>query len=110
MMMVCRPLWEAYAEGEGNINEIFRQNPETLAGFDVALSEGRETRRNPQLMKLRELSVDGKKYSIEPHLKKGNKEDADSVRIYYAWDRKSRKIVLGSIGKHLTNYTSRSIH
>ncbi len=110
MMMVCRPLWLAYAEGEGNINEIFRQNPETLAGFDVALSEGRETRRNPQLMKLRELSVDGKQYSIEPHLKKGNKEDADSIRIYYAWDPESRKIVLGSIGKHLTNYTSRSIH
>lgn len=110
MMMVCRPLWQAYAESEGNITEIFRQNPETLAGFDVALSEGKETRKSPQLMRLRELSVDGKQYSIEPHLKKGNKDDSDSIRIYYAWDGESRKIVLGSIGKHLTNYTSRSIH
>lgn len=110
MMMVCRPLWQAYAESEGNINEIFRQNPETLAGFDVALSEGRETRKNPQLMRLRELSIDGKQYSIEPHLKKGSKDDSDSIRIYYAWDGESQKIVLGSIGKHLTNYTSRSIH
>lgn len=107
MIMVCRPLWNAYSEGRGNIDGRFLSDKEVISGFEVALNEGSMTKKDPELMNKRHLIWNGQEYSIEPHLKKGNKDNADSIRIYYAWDAVQRKIVIGSIGKHIPNFTTK---
>jgi hypothetical protein len=41
-------------------------------------------------------------------LKHGNQEPK-LVRIYFAFDEETRKIVIGHIGRHIPNYTSKRI-
>lgn len=108
MSLVATNLWESYMqEGGGNVDDRFNASPGLLPGFTVALTEGTMTHRDNKLMALRNLRVGDRDYVIEPHLKRGNKDDADSIRVYYAWDSDSSRIIIGHIGKHLTNYTTK---
>ena len=55
-------------------------------------------------------SYDGREIIIEPHVAKGNREgDPNFIRVYFAYDSVSRKIIIGHVGRHLDNYTTRSI-
>ena len=73
--------------------------------YELGMSEGKMTKDNAKLMRLRKLRHNGKEYDITPHLKHGNYEPK-LVRIYFAFDEASKKIIVGHIGKHIPNFTS----
>jgi hypothetical protein len=78
------------------------------SGYDLALSEGKLTQKDKKLMRLRILIHDGKEYDITPHLKYHNNEPK-SVRIYFAFDERARKIIVGHIGRHIPNATTKTL-
>ena len=45
-------------------------------------------------------TVDGEKYLLDQHIKQGNHAE-ELFRVYFCWDDESRKIVIGSMPKHL---------
>ena len=89
-----------------NIVQSFEQK----TNFSLALTEGHETRKNNSLMSLREDTYAGDKIDIEPHVSYGNfrGDKSKSVRVYYAFDPKSKKIIIGFCGEHLPNYSTKN--
>lgn len=77
-------------------------------GFDLAMTEGKMTKDDAKLMRLRRLSHGGRELDITPHVKHGNQEPK-LVRIYFSFDDADRKIIVGHIGKHLANYTTKQL-
>ena len=71
------------------------------SGLSVARSEGENTRKNKDMMRLRTVIVDGETVNIEPHIKidYGNKKKAQ--RIYFGFSKKQRVTVVGWCGEHL---------
>lgn len=69
-----------------------------------------QTHKDPKLMKEREDEYLGRAIEIETHIssKTGKPTDSKFLRIYYAWDAPSGKIVIGDT-RHLTNYSTRSM-
>jgi hypothetical protein len=101
-------LRDLYLSGEStNIIREFEEN--TI--FSLTFTEGSMTRENNALMSLRDDYYDGRKISIEPHVSFGNfrGNKSNSIRVYYAYDAKTQKIIVGSCGDHLTNYSSKKI-
>jgi len=72
------------------------------------MSEGRNTKRDKKLMDLRLLDFNGKQYDITPHLKHLNNEPK-SVRIYFDFDEDTKKIIIGHIGRHIPNATTKTM-
>lgn len=77
------------------------------SSYELAMSEGRQTKRNKELMALREITHNGKSYDITPHLKWGNREPK-MLRIHFAFDEELQKIIVGYVGPHMENATSRT--
>jgi hypothetical protein len=77
-------------------------------GYDLAMNEGKVTQKDKKLMRLRTLIHDGQEYDMTPHLKHQNNEPK-SVRIYFAFDNTNKKIIVGHIGKHIPNATTRGL-
>jgi hypothetical protein len=77
-------------------------------GYELAMSEGRNTKRDNKLMNLRILRVGGREYDITPHLKHLNNEPK-TVRIYFAFEEEAKKIVVGHIGRHIPNATTKTM-
>jgi hypothetical protein len=72
------------------------------------MNEGKLTQKDKKLMRLRMLVHDGKEYDITPHLKHHNNEPK-SVRIYFAFDEDAKKIIVGHIGRHIPNATTKTL-
>ena len=82
----------------------------TKTGWTLKRGEGKMTRRDKSLMAQRMDSYDGRTIIIEPHVANGNREnDPNFIRVYFAYDPVSRKIIIGHVGKHLENFSTRSI-
>jgi hypothetical protein len=75
-------------------------------GYEVAMKEGPKTKNDKKLMGLRKMTFGDKEYDISPHVKYGSQEPK-LVRIYFAFDEEGKKIVVGHIGKHIPNATSK---
>jgi hypothetical protein len=93
-----------FDEGSKEIEKTFQNR----MGYEVAMKEGPNTKNDKKLMDLRKLTHDGREYDISPHLKHGNKEPK-LVRIYFAFDEKGKKIVVGHIGRHIPNATTKTM-
>ena len=80
--------------------------------FRFARSEGMQTRKDQRLMAMRDDTYHGRKISIEPHIASKNSDPTKPtfIRVYFAFDRPSGKIVIGDCGGHLDNYTTQSLH
>lgn len=80
--------------------------------FRFARSEGMQTRKDPRLMALRDDTYHGRKIRIEPHIASKNSDPSKPtfIRVYFAFDQTSGKIVIGDCGGHLDNYTTQSLH
>ncbi|MBQ4594537.1 MAG: hypothetical protein IJA81_07880 [Akkermansia sp.] len=76
-------------------------------GIDLAMTEGRTTKRTGTLAKIRELDYKGKTVKIFPHLKSGT--DNNCLRLYFAFIDEEKKILVGHFGSHLDNATTRKI-
>lgn len=105
---ICEILQPLYAANGANVKSEF----ESQSRFGLALTEGKATRDNPDLMGTRRDFYKGREISIEPHVKSKVSKDTDSrfIRVYYAWDKSSGLIVIGSLGKHLPSAATRHIH
>ena len=86
----------------GEWNKRFHER----TGFELAISEGKQTKADPALMRLRKVSHGGKAYDIEPHIKWGNQRPK-MLRIHYAFEETNRLVIIGYVGPHMTNYTTK---
>ena len=103
-------LWKILFTVANDLTEVFRNAKGTMTdeqitcatGFDVALHEGSMTREQSGFMKLREDEIDGKKISVEPHLKlRQAKGEPAHQRLHFCYDTEMRRIVVGYLGDHL---------
>ena len=92
---------------------VFVQNSNRLeedfdAGsqFELAMNEGKQTKKDASLMKQRKVTFRGKNYDITPHVKYGNKPPK-ILRLHFAIDREDRLLAIGQFGDHLENYSSK---
>ena len=74
--------------------------------FELAMNEGKQTKKDARLMKLRKIAHKGKEYDITPHIKYGNKPPK-MLRLHFAIDRDAKLLLIGHFGDHLDNYSSR---
>jgi hypothetical protein len=103
---LCTTLYEMRfgATRSTELEEAFRRR----SGCDLSMSEGKQTKRDAELMNLRFITYDGVQYDITPHLKWGNREPK-MLRIHFAFDEAKKLIVVGYIGPHLDNSTTRNV-
>lgn len=93
-----------FEDGQKELERTFKDE----TGYELAMSEGRNTKRDNKLMSLRVLRIGEREFDITPHLKHMNNEPK-SVRIYFAFDEKGKKIVVGHIGRHIPNATTKTM-
>ena len=98
-------LWPLVFEKRGNIEGEF----ERLSKYEYAKGEGAQTTNNQRLAQLRKFTFEGREYEMWTHLKHGNRP-GKQLRIHFAIDNEKRRIIVGWIGEHMDNATTRSIH
>ena len=49
---------------------------------------------------------DGKTYELRKHLSKGTGRDANVIRIAFAWDEDSERVIVGFVGPHQRSRSS----
>jgi hypothetical protein len=77
-----------------------------FSGLELAMSEGKQTKKDSGLMALRRICHKGEEIEIVPHIKYGNKKPK-MLRLYFGIDRKTKRLVVGQFGDHLENYSTR---
>lgn len=85
---------------------LFEENPTDFCqefkhrtGLDLTLREGKETRRRPDLMRLRTQAYDGRKVTGEAHVKGHGRKSG--IRLHYHVDKERRLVVVTHCGCHL---------
>lgn len=78
-----------------------------ISGFDLAMSEGKSTKKDKKFMNLRKDIYEGKTVEIVPHVKVGNKEPR-LLRVHFYLDHDQDLIVVGHCGGHLDNFSTRN--
>ena len=108
LYQMATKLYDLYTDAEVKSVENAFNNASNLR---MARCEGKMTRKDSSLMRQYEDEYEGRRISIEPHVKTSeNKESSPKfLRVYFCFDDISKKIVIGSCGKHLNNYTTRKI-
>ncbi len=89
-------------------NRLEEEFGHSFAIFDLALSEGKQTKKDAKLMALRKLHHDGKVHDMTPHVKYGNKKPK-LLRLHYALEKESKRIIIGHFGDHLDNFTTKTM-
>ena len=79
--------------------------------LQFARGEGSMTRKDSRLMREHTDVYHGREIDIEAHIKtsESNPASAKFLRIYFYYDSTIHKIIIGSCGKHLDNYTTQKI-
>jgi hypothetical protein len=96
-------LWAVLFESEaGNPEDDFNAQ----SSFRLAMSEGKQTKKDANLMKLRRIMHNNKELDITPHLKYGNKPPK-MLRMHFHVDGNGKKLIIGHCGEHLDNYSTR---
>ena len=96
-------LWNIVFGTRGDIEREFNSS----SNYRYARGEGQQTTNNTKLSQLRKLSFDGKEYEMWTHLKYGNRP-GKQLRIYFAIDNDKRRFIVGYIGDHMDNATTRN--
>lgn len=91
-----------FTKGSSELNKLDR-----IGRFEYTATEGKMTNKDKKLATLRKIEYDGKTYDISAHIKYGNKPPK-CIRIHFAYNDESKKIIIGFIGTHLPNYTSKT--
>ena len=110
--------WHCLFEMANTLHElIFAKSEKTIdvenefenrTRLELAMTEGKQTKRNSELLNLRKIEYRGKERSIVSHVKCGNKEPK-LIRIHFFIDHDDRKIVVGHCGNHLKTHTTRCL-
>lgn len=93
--------------GSGESCDLERAFKE-VSGYGLSLSESKMTKKDTRLMALRQIEHRGQKWDISPHVKWGNKEPK-MLRIHFAFDDSTQKLIVGYVGPHLENRTTRKL-
>lgn len=94
-----------FDERPGDMESAFRNK----SGFELAMTEGKQTKKDPGLMKLRKVLYRGDEVDITPHVKDGTRPP-NIIRIHFYPDMDHQLIVVGHCGEHLDNFTSKGIN
>lgn len=103
LYQVATVLVDLYRSGTHEIEKAFKER----TSWDLAPTEGPQTRKVADYMNLRKDIYDGREISIEPHVKfprSHQKTGAQYQRLHYAYDPLSRKVVVGYVGDHLESF------
>ena len=84
------------------------QQFEAATGYSYSKTEGPATKGDAVLAKMRVIEHGGKTYKIWAHIKKGVKPPK-MVRVHFDFNEDDQKIVIGFIGLHMPNSTTRKI-
>lgn len=69
------------------------------------------TRKNNSLMQQYFDEYDGRQINVETHIKSGSREtDSKFIRVYFAYDEQTERLVVSYMGGHLDNYSTQFIH
>ena len=98
-------LWPLVFERDCDIANEY----ESRCRYGYARGEGRTTVRDNNLARMRVFTYDGKQYEMWAHIKYGNKL-GEELRIHFAVDNERRRIIVGYIGEHMDNATTRTMH
>jgi hypothetical protein len=78
--------------------------------FEYARGAGSMTRKDAGLMAAYKDVWEGREIDVQPHLKSGVKESEPKfLRLYFAYDEPSGKIVVSHVGRHLDTYGTRGL-
>ena len=86
----------------GNLPDRFRHE---TGGIELTMTEGRQTKRDSRMGRLRKAEFDGKTWDVSPHVKWGN-----DFRIHFAVDRLGKRVIVGHCGDHLDTAGTRRRH
>lgn len=81
---------------------------QAISGFEYASSEGKQSKKDKSIRVSRRISVNGNHYELWPHIKLGNRPPK-LLRVNFAFDEDQKKIVIGHVGMHLKNATTKSM-
>lgn len=96
-------------EGDGNAD--FKREFDRRSRFEYAPSAGMMTRKDNRLMAGYRDVYQGREINCETHLKAGTKEsDPGFIRVYFAYDRPSGRVVVSGCGGHRENFSTRKVH
>ena len=98
-------LWPLVFERDCDIANEY----ESRCRYGYARGEGRTTVRDNNLARMRVFTYEGKQYEMWAHIKYGNKL-GEELRIHFAVDNERRRIIVGYIGEHMDNATTRTMH
>ncbi len=113
----CKGVWEVlwkmnetlyrlkYVDDVADIENAF----ENETGLKYAHSEGNLTANDARLASLRQFMFEGRQFEMWSHVGKGNKPP-HLIRVYFAFDDSTKCIIIGYVGPHMENATSRKIH
>ena len=95
----------------GPRNVDIRREFESRSRFEFAAGAGTMTRKDRSLMRGYQDVYQGREISCEAHIKRGSDPaDATFIRVYFAFDQTTGKIVISMFGEHLDNATTRTLH
>lgn len=105
LFYISTVLHELYEKSCADIVKEYKK----LTNWQLARGEGSQTRADKEYMSQRKDVYSGKSISIEPHVKRGNRDSVDSIRVYFAYDSEYNKIIIGHCGTHLDNYSTQKM-
>ncbi|MGJ8641743.1 MAG: hypothetical protein ACSHYA_20300, partial [Opitutaceae bacterium] len=79
---------------------------EDISGYEYAKTEGPNSKNSSSIRQSRMISLDGRTYEIWSHIIHGNQEPK-MLRVHFAYDDERKKIIVGYVGAHMENATSR---
>jgi hypothetical protein len=87
-------------------NDLEGDFGKSFSSFELALSEGKQTKKDARLMAFRKIDHCGEVIDITKHIKYGNKKPK-MLRLYFAIKRETQKLIVGHFGDHIENYSTR---
>lgn len=112
-------LWDALYQMATTLYDLFEDDDIVLVDkefnqkskLQMARSEGKMTRKDATLLRQYVDTYCGKEIDIQAHIKTSEIRDTNPkfLRIYFYYDSDIHKIIIGSCGKHLDNYTTQKI-
>lgn len=81
---------------------------ESQSSYGLAMSEGKQTQNDSSLMRLRKDEFEGREIDITPHIKFGTRPPK-MFRIYFSIDRDMNRLIIGTYGPHLDNFSTQNI-
>lgn len=83
---------------------------ERRSHFEFSPSAGTMTRKDNRLMAGNRDVYQGRELNCEAHIKAGSREgDPGFIRVYFAYDRQSGKIIVSGCGGHRDNFSTRKV-